>query len=201
MAAGLTIRRENLDAFRQRFGGIARESLAPEDLGPEQRVDLELSLHEVTYELERLCRYLEPCGTGNASPVFGVRGVRFAGRAVVGQGHLKGTLDDGRTGCRRSASSGRTGCPGSPTSRWTPPSAWSCNEWNGQLSLQARLCALGPQRRGDGGDTGGASDRSPCAGVTRDRCASSPANSAGADSPCPRTPACVPPPTGCARHG
>ena len=96
MAAGLTIRRENLDAFRERFGGIARDTLAPEDLGPEQRVDLEIGLHEISYELERLCRHLEPCGTGNASPVFGVRGVRLAGRQRVGQGHLKGTLDDGR---------------------------------------------------------------------------------------------------------
>ncbi|MGH7534403.1 MAG: single-stranded-DNA-specific exonuclease RecJ, partial [Gemmatimonadales bacterium] len=95
MAAGLTIRRENLEAFRERFAGIIRASLEPDDLGPEQRVDLEVGLGDVTFELERLCRYLEPCGTGNASPVFGVRGVRFTGRGRVGNGHLKGTLDDG----------------------------------------------------------------------------------------------------------
>ncbi len=144
MAAGLTIRRENLEAFRERFGGIARDSLAPEDLGPEQRVDLELGLHDVSYELERLCRYLEPCGTGNASPVFGVRGVRLAGRARVGQGHLKGTLDDGR--CRLPAIG----------FQWADRVPWltdgpvdaafrlEVNEWNGQMSLQARLCALAP---------------------------------------------------------
>jgi single-stranded-DNA-specific exonuclease len=144
MAAGLTIRRQNLDAFRERFGGIARESLAPEDLGPEQRVDLEVELPELTYELERLCRYLEPCGAGNASPVFGVRGVRFAGRCRVGQGHLKGTLDDG--GYRLPVIG----------FQWADRVPWlsdgpvdaafrlEINEWNGQLSLQARLCALGP---------------------------------------------------------
>ena len=146
MAAGLTIRRENLDAFRQRFGGIARGSLAPEDLGPEQRVDLELSLHEVTYELERLCRYLEPCGTGNASPVFGVRGVRFAGRAVVGQGHLKGTLDDGT---HRLPAIGFQWADRVPWLGDEPVDAafrLELNEWNGQMSLQARLCALSPHR-------------------------------------------------------
>lgn len=144
MAAGLTIRRENLDAFRERFGGLARASLAPEDLGPEQRVDLEIGLHEATYELERLCRYLEPCGTGNPSPVFGVRGVRLAGRCRVGQGHLKGTLDDGRS---------RLPVIGF---QWADRVPWlgdgpvdaafrlEVNEWNGQTSLQARLCALGP---------------------------------------------------------
>jgi single-stranded-DNA-specific exonuclease len=144
MAAGLTIRRENLDAFRERFGGIARDSLAPEDLGPEQRVDLELGLHEVTYELERLCRYLEPCGTGNASPVFGVRGVRFAGRARVGQGHLKGTLDDGRY---RLPVIGFQWADRVPWLNDGPVDAafrLEVNEWNGQISLQARLCALGP---------------------------------------------------------
>jgi single-stranded-DNA-specific exonuclease len=144
MAAGLTIRRQNLEAFRERFGVIARESLAPEDLGPEQRVDLEVGLHEVTYELERLCRYLEPCGIGNASPVFGVRGVRLMGRVRVGQGHLKGTLDDGRY---RLPAIGFQWADRVPWLNDGPVDAafrLEVNEWNGQMSLQARLCALGP---------------------------------------------------------
>jgi single-stranded-DNA-specific exonuclease len=144
MAAGLTIRRQNLEAFRERFGGIAREVLTPEDLGPEQRVDLEVGLHEVTYELERLCRYLEPCGTGNASPVFGVRGVRLAGRSRVGQGHLKGTLDDGRY---RLPAIGFQWADRVPWLTDGPVDAafrLEVNEWNGQMSLQARVCALGP---------------------------------------------------------
>jgi single-stranded-DNA-specific exonuclease len=144
MAAGLTIRRGQLDAFRERFGGVARESLAPEDLGPEQRVDLELGLSEVTRELERLCRYLEPCGQGNPSPVFGLRGVRFVNRSVVGNGHLKGALDDGTS---------RLWAIGF---QWADRVPWlgdglvdaafrlECDEWNGLSSLQARLCALSP---------------------------------------------------------
>jgi single-stranded-DNA-specific exonuclease len=144
MAAGLTIRRDRLDEFRERFGAIARDLLRPDDLGPEQRVDLEIGLAEATYDLERLCRYLEPCGAGNASPVFGVRGVRFAGRARVGNGHLKGALDDGTT---------RLPVIGF---QWADRASWlgdglvdvafrlECNEWNGQSRLQARLCALSP---------------------------------------------------------
>ena len=144
MAAGLTIHRDRLDAFRDRFGNIARETLAPEDLGPEQRVDLEVGLHEVTPDLERLCRYLEPCGQGNSSPVFGVRGVRWTNRSVVGSGHLKGMLDDGN--CRVSVIG----------FQWADRVPWlgddlvdaafrvECNEWNGTSTLQARLCALTP---------------------------------------------------------
>jgi single-stranded-DNA-specific exonuclease len=144
MAAGLTIRRGSLDAFRERFGDVARQQLAPEDLGPEQRVDLELRLNEVTPELERLCRYLEPCGQGNPSPVFGVRGVRFANRTIVGNGHLKGFLEDG---------TGRLCAIGF---QWADRVPWlgdglvdaafriETNEWNGFSTLQARLCALTP---------------------------------------------------------
>jgi single-stranded-DNA-specific exonuclease len=148
MAAGLTIRRENLEAFRERFGGIARDTLAPEDLGPEQRVDLEIGLHEISYELERLCRHLEPCGTGNASPVFGVRGVRLAGRQRVGQGHLKGTLDDGRY---RLPAIGFQWADRVPWLTDDPVDAafrLELNEWNGRLCLQARLCAIGPHGAG-----------------------------------------------------
>ena len=144
MAAGLTIHRSRLEAFRERFGDLARQTLGPDDLGPEQRVDLEIGLHEVTRDLERLCRYLEPCGQGNSSPVFGVRGVRFTNRSIVGSGHLKGTLEDGTSKLSIIAF------------QWADRAAWlgdelvdvafriECNEWNGMSTLQARLCALSP---------------------------------------------------------
>ena len=144
MAAGLTIRRGNLDAFRERFAGLTRERLTPDDLGPEQRVDLEVSLADMTHELERLCRYLEPCGTGNASPVFGVRGVRLAGRKSVGAGHLKGVLDDGRS---RLPAIGFQWADRVPWLGEAPVDAafrLECNEWNGQVTLQARLVAISP---------------------------------------------------------
>ena len=144
MAAGLTIHRSRLEEFRERFGEVARQTLGPDDLGPEQRVDLEIGLHEVTHDLERLCRHLEPCGQGNPGPVFGVRGVRFINRSTVGSGHLKGMLDDGTT---------RLSVIGF---QWADRVPWlgdelvdaafriECDEWNGISTLQARLCALSP---------------------------------------------------------
>ena len=144
MAAGVTIRRDRLEAFRERFAHVARSALAPEDLGPEQRVDLVVSLDEVTRDLERLCRHLEPCGSGNPSPVFGVRGVRFAGWSVLRNGHLKGMLDDGRT---RVAAIGFQLADRVPWLGEGPVDAAfriECNEWQGQTTLQARLCALTP---------------------------------------------------------
>ena len=37
-----------------------------------------------------------PAARETPVPVFGVRGVRFTNRSVVGNGHLKGMLDDGQ---------------------------------------------------------------------------------------------------------
>ena len=150
MAAGLTIRREHLDEFRERFAAAARARLTPDDLGPEQRVDLVVGLEEVTPDFERLCRYLEPCGTGNPGPVFGVRGARLVGHGRVGANHLKGVLDDGR---------GRLGAIGF---QWADRVPWLAessgrldaafrveqNVFNGTTSLQARLVALSPCRDG-----------------------------------------------------
>jgi single-stranded-DNA-specific exonuclease len=144
MAAGLTIRRDRLDEFRERFGGIAREALGPDDLGPEQRVDLELALREATPELERMCRHLEPCGSGNASPVFGVRGVRLTGRSRVGSGHLKGTLDDGTTRLPAIGFQWADRVPWLADGLVDAAFRLEPNEWNGHTTLQARLCAISP---------------------------------------------------------
>ena len=69
--------------------------LAPEELGPEQRVDLELALGEATASSSGSAAISSPAGREIPSPVFGVRGVRFTGERRVGNGHLKGVLEDG----------------------------------------------------------------------------------------------------------
>src|SRR6185295_2385463 len=55
-AAGITIARDQLPAFAERFNAIARERLTPEDLVPELRADLDVSLGELTLPLEALLR-------------------------------------------------------------------------------------------------------------------------------------------------
>jgi single-stranded-DNA-specific exonuclease len=145
MAAGLTVRRERYDAFRVAFLDVARELLGPDDLAPSQRVDLELPLGLVTGELERLIRYLEPCGPGNPAPVFGVRGARAVGARRVGTNHLRFTLDDG------------SGVLPAIGFRWADvvPESWLTrpldvafklerDEWQGRETLQARVAALAP---------------------------------------------------------
>jgi single-stranded-DNA-specific exonuclease len=145
MAAGLTIRRERFAEFQAAFLAVAAERLSPEDLVPAQRVDLELQLGLVSDELEKLIRYLEPCGPGNPAPVFGVRGARAVGARRVGTNHLKFTLDDG------------SGALPAIGFRWADavPESWLArpldvafrlerDEYKGRVSLQARVAAIAP---------------------------------------------------------
>ena len=145
MAAGLTIRKERFEEFRVAFLQVAGDLLAPDDLVPAQRVDLELPLRLVSDELERLIRYLEPCGPGNPAPVFGVRGARAVNARRVGVNHLKFTLDDG------------SGVLPAIGFQWADdvPQNWlehpldvafrlEQNEYQGQVTLQARVAAMAP---------------------------------------------------------
>ena len=52
------------------------------------RADLDVSLGELTLQLEALLRHIEPCGVGNPSPVLVARNVTVAGPPrVVGKEH------------------------------------------------------------------------------------------------------------------
>ena len=145
MAAGLTVRRDRFEAFRVAFLRVADELLDPDDLVPEQRVDLELPLGLVSEKLEKLFRYLEPCGPGNPAPVFGVRAARAVGARRVGVNHLRFLLDDG------------SGVLPAIGFQWADavPEAWLAqpldvafrlerDEWQGRTTLQARVAAMAP---------------------------------------------------------
>jgi single-stranded-DNA-specific exonuclease len=78
-AAGVTIARDRVQDFATRFDEVARSRLRPEDLVSEVRVDLEISIDDVTPELEAVLRHFEPFGVGNPAPALLARQVRLAG--------------------------------------------------------------------------------------------------------------------------
>jgi len=96
MAAGLTIHRDELDAFRTEFNAACAAQVTVDDLVPTQRVDAVLRLSDLTGEFERLLRALEPTGMGNPGPVFGLEGVGLAGAPrPIGEKHIRFVLTDG----------------------------------------------------------------------------------------------------------
>ncbi|HZE07947.1 MAG TPA: single-stranded-DNA-specific exonuclease RecJ [Gemmatimonadaceae bacterium] len=95
-AAGVTIARDRIDDFAKRFNDVARSLLTPEDLVPEIRVDLEVSIDGIDGRLESLFRHFEPFGIGNPSPVLLARNVTLAKPPrLVGKDGLKLVLDTG----------------------------------------------------------------------------------------------------------
>jgi single-stranded-DNA-specific exonuclease len=76
-AAGVTIAADRLERFAERFNEVARARLTQDDLVPELRIDLELSIEEVTEDLEGMLRHFEPHGMGNAAPVLAARDVEL----------------------------------------------------------------------------------------------------------------------------
>lgn len=78
MAAGLSLREENFDAFAADFRRAARELLSAEALEATLRLDEELLFSELHSALLEWHEALEPFGSGNAQPVFFARAVEPA---------------------------------------------------------------------------------------------------------------------------
>jgi single-stranded-DNA-specific exonuclease len=96
-AAGLRIRAERLDAFREAFHEVARARLAPEHLLPSLRIDVQMPVERVSAELWRFLAHFGPYGQGNPRPTFLARNVGLRGAPeVVGEGHLRLRLDAGQ---------------------------------------------------------------------------------------------------------
>ena len=96
VAAGVTIARDQVGAFAARFNEVARSLLTPEDLVPEIRVDLEVSIDGMDERIESLFRHFEPFGIGNPSPVLLARNVIVAKPPrTIGHDGLKLVLDTG----------------------------------------------------------------------------------------------------------
>ena len=96
MAAGLSVRREHLGEFREAFNRACAEQVAPGELEPRQHVDAVVGVGDLTRELERALRWLEPTGMGNPGVVFGLEGVSLQGPLrPMGDGHVRLVLGDG----------------------------------------------------------------------------------------------------------
>src|SRR5699024_969865 len=89
-AAGLSIKAENLDAFRNRLNRIASKRLTKNDFKPDLPVDCDLYLSAIDMSFWKLLSQFEPFGPGNLRPVFVSKNVRIIGKpTIVGKGHLK----------------------------------------------------------------------------------------------------------------
>ena len=94
MAAGLTVARENLEEFSQRFEAIAG-TYPVEIFVSRGKVDMELDLALVSMELFNMLKQLEPHGVGNPLPTFAARQIKVVVKKVFGKDnkHVQLLLD------------------------------------------------------------------------------------------------------------
>ena len=78
-AAGLTMKREQVDEFRQKFHLFASERLTSDDMRPEYTVDAAASFAELNERTIGEIFRIAPFGFGNPAPVFVAEQVEVAG--------------------------------------------------------------------------------------------------------------------------
>jgi single-stranded-DNA-specific exonuclease len=89
-AAGLSLKKENVEAFKARFEAEVSATITEEQLIPKIDVDQEIEFHEISDKLIRILRQFAPHGPENMTPVFCSRSVFEMGWGqVFGNNHLK----------------------------------------------------------------------------------------------------------------
>ena len=100
-AAGLTLKKENIRPFMDRFEQYVNSTITEEQLVPRIFIDMELSFSEINDEFFKTMSQFQPFGPENMSPVFVSRNVfdTGSGRMVGSSGeHLKLDLCQESTG-------------------------------------------------------------------------------------------------------
>jgi single-stranded-DNA-specific exonuclease len=92
-AAGLTIRTECLEAFRDHLCDVVRSKVQPDDFIPKLSIDGPIDLEHLNEDLVQALDRLAPFGIGNAEPLFVADDVKLSlPPAVVSRNHLKLTI-------------------------------------------------------------------------------------------------------------
>ncbi len=100
-AAGLTLKKENIRPFMERFEQYVNSTITEEQLVPRIFIDTELSFSEINDEFFKTMSQFQPFGPENMSPVFVSRNIfdTGSGRMVGSSGeHLKLDLCQESTG-------------------------------------------------------------------------------------------------------
>ncbi len=143
-AAGLSLRPENLDAFKERFMQVVHDTITGEMLIPQIEVHAEISIGSIAGRFFRILKQFAPFGPGNPNPIFVSRNCVSQGNVrVVGNKHLKFRVSQ--------PGPGQTDLPaiafqqGHQLKNMRACKSFDVayqieeNEWNGQVNLQLNV--------------------------------------------------------------
>ncbi|MBU6301561.1 MAG: single-stranded-DNA-specific exonuclease RecJ [Verrucomicrobia bacterium] len=141
MAAGLTLRRENLEAFRERFAAYLEANAPAELFTPRLEIDLVATLAEINLDLLESYDLVHPMGMGNPAPLFMSRGVRLAEEPrVLKEKHLRLPLQ--QNGARVEAMWFNAAHLELPPGPWDMAYRISRNVYKGRSSVSLTIEAL-----------------------------------------------------------
>jgi single-stranded-DNA-specific exonuclease len=89
-AAGLSVKPENFEAFKECFEKYVEDNIEERMLIPEIEIDARIKLNNITPKFYRILKQFAPFGPENMAPIFLTEGVVDTGYAcIVGKNHLK----------------------------------------------------------------------------------------------------------------
>ena len=89
-AAGLTLKKENVEGFKNAFEAVSSKQLSKEDRIQTLPIDLEIGLNEIDFSFFNILKQLGPFGPQNMQPVFCTRNVTLKrDPRVLKEKHLK----------------------------------------------------------------------------------------------------------------
>jgi single-stranded-DNA-specific exonuclease len=143
-AAGLTLKEENYEAFKQAFEDEVSKTIDISLLTPEIKIDSKIDLKDITPKFYRIIRQFAPFGPGNMTPIFMTENLKDTGYGKgVGEDekHLRLTVTQ--------SGKEKIVCIGfglgdkmdlvSNKKQFKAVYSIDENEWNGNVSLQLKL--------------------------------------------------------------
>ena len=88
-AAGLTIREENIEKFKEQFVRAANTHLKEQDIATKLHLDAKINFGDLTFDFMESFNLLEPFGNENPAPILYCDSKQIWPPKVVGRAHLK----------------------------------------------------------------------------------------------------------------
>ncbi|WP_348823973.1 single-stranded-DNA-specific exonuclease RecJ [Flavobacterium aestuarii] len=143
-AAGMTLKEENYQIFKDAFEKTVQETIHPDHLTPEITIDAEINFADISPKLIRILKQFEPFGPQNMRPVFLTKKLKDTGYAkTLGSEdeHLKLFVKQNNSEGLAAIGFG-LGNKKDLTNNQQEFDAVYCideNEWNDKVSIQLRL--------------------------------------------------------------
>lgn len=138
LAAGLTIREENIQQFHENMEVWAREHVNPQELMPILHIDCPIAPEFISTEATRGLDVLEPFGMGNPQPVFSMCDMLVEEITPISSDrHVRLTLSkDGQTYTAMLFGTGQGGCGFAQGNYVDAAFCLEINEYRGRCSVQ-----------------------------------------------------------------